>query len=121
MSTSSPRTLAGRLQRPDYVELVFGIVFVWGTGDLLSTFAALHFTGLWAEANPLVRTLLARDPLLVVALKGAVMLVVGLVLFRYQEDVEQLPRWRFLLGGLLGVGSGVVAINLYVALSAAPL
>ncbi|MFC6756326.1 hypothetical protein ACFQER_06000 [Halomicroarcula sp. GCM10025894] len=70
MSTSSPRTLAGRLQRPDYVELVFGIVFVWGTGDLLSTFAALHFTGLWAEANPLVRTLLARDPLLVVALKA---------------------------------------------------
>ncbi|MBX0286397.1 DUF5658 family protein [Haloarcula salinisoli] len=119
MSTSSPRSLTARLQRPDYVELVFGIVFVWGTGDLLSTFAALHFTGLWAEANPLVRTLLAHDPLLVVALKGAVMLVVGLVLFRYQDAVEQLPQWRVLLGGLLGVGSGVVAINLYVAVSAA--
>jgi len=108
-----------RLHRPDYVELVFGIVFVWGTGDLFSTFAALHFTGVWAEANPLVRALLAHDPLLVVALKGAVMLVVGLSLFRYQAAVEELPRWRLLLGGLLGLGSCVVAMNLYVALSAA--
>jgi len=121
MSTSSPRSLTARLQRPDYVELVFGIVFVWGTGDLFSTFAALHFTGVWAEANPLVRTLLAHDPLLVVALKGGVMLVVGLLLFEYQAAVEQLPRWRLLLGGLIGVGTGVVALNLYVALSAAPL
>jgi hypothetical protein len=119
VSTSSPPTLLARLHRPDYVELVFGIVFVWGTGDLFSTFAALHFTGVWAEANPLVRTLLSHDPLLVVALKGGVMLVVGLVLFRYQTAVERLPRWRLLLGGLLGVGAGVVAINLYVALTAA--
>jgi len=119
MSTSSPRSLTARLQRPDYVELVFGIVFVWGTGDLFSTFAALHFTGVWAEANPLVRTLLAHDPLLVVALKGGVMLVVGLLLFEYQAAVEQLPRWRLLLGGLVGVGTGVVTLNLYVALVAA--
>lgn len=119
MSTASSPGVLARLQRPDYVELVFAIVFVWGTGDLLSTFAALHFTGVWAEANPLVRRLLARDPLLVVALKGAVMLVVGLVLFRYQAAVEELPRWRLLLGGLVGVGTGVVAINLYVAFAAA--
>jgi len=121
MSTPAPRAVTARLSRPDYVELVFGIVFVWGTGDLLSTFAALHYTGLWAEANPLVRTLLARDPLLVVALKGAVMLVVGIVLFEYQSAVEQLPRWRLWLGGLVGVGTGVVGLNLYVALAAAPL
>ena len=120
MSTSSPSRLPARLHRPGYVELVFTIVFVWGTGDLFSTFAALHFTGIWAETNPLVRTLLAHDPLLLVALKGAVMLVVGLVLFRYQAAVEQLPRWRLLLGGLAGVGTGVVAVNLYVALAAAP-
>ena len=119
MSPSSPRTLTARLRRPDYVELVFGIVLVWGTGDLLSTFAALYFTGVRAEANPLVRALLAHDPLLVVALKGGVMLVVGLTLFRYQSPVEQLPRWRLLLGGLLGVGAGVVTRNLYVALAAA--
>lgn len=121
MSTSSPPGLSARLQRPDYVELVFAIVFVWGTGDLFSTFAALHFTGIWAEANPLIRTLLAHDPLLVVALKGAVMLVVGLVLIRYQAAVEELPRWRLLLGGLVGLGTGVVVLNLYVALSAAGL
>ena len=119
MSTSSPRTLTARLRRPEYVELVFAVVFVWGTGDLFSTFAALHVTGLWAEANPLIRTLLARDPLLVVALKGAVMLVVGGLLFRYQAAVEQLPRWRLWLGGLVGLGSGVVALNLYVAIAAA--
>ena len=121
MSTSSPPSLSARLQRPDYVELVFAILLVWGTGDLFSTFAALHFTGVWAEANPLVRTLLAHDPLLVVALKGAVMLVVGLVLVRYQAAVEELPRWRLLLGGLVGVGAGVVALNLYVAVAAAGL
>ena len=119
MSPSSPRTLTARLRRPDYVELVFAIVLVWGTGDLLSTFAALYFAGVRAEANPLVRALLAHDPLLIVALKGGVMLVVGLPLFRYQSAVERLPRWRLLLGGLLGVGAGVVSINLYVALAAA--
>ncbi|WP_324663443.1 DUF5658 family protein [Haloarcula sediminis] len=118
MSPSSPDLLA-RLQRPGYVELVFGIVFVWGTGDLLSTLAALHFTGVGAEANPLIRTLLSHDPLLVVALKGTVMLVVGLVLVRYRAAVEGLPRWRLWLGGLLGVGTVVVALNLSVALAAA--
>jgi len=119
MSTGSTRTLAARLHSPDYVELVFGIVFVWGAGDLFSTFAALHYTGLWAEGNPLIRMLLAHNPLFVVALKGAVMLVVGLTLFQYQSAVEQLPAWRLWLGGLLGVGTGVVALNLYVAFTAA--
>jgi hypothetical protein len=108
-----------RLRRPDYVELVFAIVFVWGTGDLFSTFAALHYTGVWAEANPVIRTLLTHDPLLVVALKGAVMLVVGVVLFEYQSAIESLPRWRLWLGGLVGLGTGVVGVNLYVAFSAA--
>ena len=121
MSTSSSRTVASRLPRPDYTELVFAVVLVWGTGDLLSTFAALHYTGVWAEANPLVRTLLAHDPLLVVALKGAVMLVVGVLLFEYRSAVEGLPHWRLWLGGLLGVGTGVVGMNLSVALVAAPL
>jgi len=119
MSTSS-RTLTGRLQHPDYVELVFAIVFVWGTGDLLSTFAALHYTGVGAEANPLIRTLLAHEPLLVVALKGAVMLLVGIVLFEYRPAIESLSHWRVWLASLVGVGTGVVSINCYVALSAAP-
>ncbi|MDS0280859.1 DUF5658 family protein [Haloarcula onubensis] len=119
MSTSSPPGLLARLRRPGYVELVFAVVFVWGTGDLFSTLAALHFTGVWAEANPLIRALLVQDPLLVVALKGAVMLVVGLTLFRYRTAVERLPRWRLVLGGLVGAGTGIVVVNLYVALAAA--
>ena len=120
MSLRSLPSLPARLRRPGYVDLVFAVVFVWGTGDLLSTFAALHFTGVGAEANPLIRTLLVRDPLLVVALKGAVMLVVGLVLVRYRAAIEGLPRWRLWLGTLLGVGTGIVALNLYVAVAAAP-
>ncbi len=120
MSLPSLSSLPARLHRPDYVELVFAVVFVWGTGDLFSTFAALYFTGVGAEANPLIRTLLSHDPLLVVALKGAVMLVVGLSLVRYQAAVERLPRWRLWLGGLLGVGTVVVALNLCVAVAAAP-
>jgi len=120
VSTSSS-SLTGRLQHPDYVELVFAIVFVWGAGDLFSTFAALHYTGVGAEANPLIRTLLAHEPLLVVALKGAVMLVVGIVLFEYRSAVVSLSHWRVWLASLVGVGAGVVSINFYVAISAAPL
>lgn len=121
MSTSTPGGAVARLRRPDYGELVFAIVFVWGTGDLFSTFAALHYTGVWAEANPLIRTLLAYDPLLVVALKGAVMLVVGVLLFEYRPAVERLPRWRLWLAGLVGLGTGVVGVNLSVAFAAAGL
>ena len=119
MSTSTPRTIPARLFRPGYGDLVFAIVLVWGTGDLFSTFAALHYTGVWAEANPLIRTLLSHDPLLVVALKGAVMLVVGLALFEYRAAVEELPRWRLWLVGLVGLGTAVVGLNLSVAFRAA--
>jgi len=48
------------------------------------------------------------------------MLVVGTALFESQSAVESLPRRRLWLGGLAGLGTGVVALNCYVALSAAP-
>jgi hypothetical protein len=115
MSTGTPRTLAAQLQEPDYAELVLGIVFIWGTGDLLSTLVAAHFAGVGGEANPLIRTLLLQEPLLVVALKSAVVLVVGLVLLRFQSVVERVPRWRLWLAAIIGLGTGIVAMNLAVA------
>jgi hypothetical protein len=119
MSTRTPAVTA-RIPTPAYVTLVLAVVFVWGTGDLLSTLLALHFTGLYAEANPLVRALLARGPLLAIAFKGAIALLVGLLLLEYQSEIECVPRWRVWLTGLVGVGSGVVLVNLYVAYTAAP-
>ena len=114
----SPSRLTRRL-RPSYAELVLAVVFVWGAGDLFSTFLALHFTGVWAEANPIIRTLLAHEPLLAVAMKGAIALVTGLLLLEYQSLVERVPLWRAWFVGVLGVGSVVVVLNLYVAYTAA--
>ena len=119
MATTSSRPLAARLHEPGYAELVLAVVFVWGTGDLLSTFAAVHFVGVGGEANPLIRTLLVHDPLLVVALKGAVVLVVGLVLLRFQSVVQSVPGWRLCLAAIIGLGAGIVAMNLAVAYLAA--
>jgi len=36
---------------PTYAELVLAVVFVWGAGDLLSTFLALQFAGVLAAGN----------------------------------------------------------------------
>ena len=119
MTTTTSRSLTARLQKPAYAELVLAVVFVWGTGDLLSTFAAVHFVGVGGEANPLIRTLLLHEPLLVVALKSAVVLVVGLVLLRFQSVVQSVPRWRLCLAAIIGLGTGIVAMNLAVAYLAA--
>ena len=105
--------------RPDYAQLVLAVVFVWGAGDLFSTFLALHFTSVAFEANPIVRTLLAHDPMLVVAMKGAIALVVGVSLLKYQSVVERVPLWRWWFVGVLAAGSAVVCTNLYVAYTAA--
>jgi len=119
MSTSTPRGLAVRLHEPAYAELVLAVVFVWGTGDLLSTLLAVHFVGVGGEANPLIRTLLAQAPLLAVALKSAVALLVGLVLLRFQSVVQSVPGWRLCLAAIIGLGTGIVAMNLAVASLAA--
>ena len=111
----SVRPSLGTRFRPNYAQLVLAVVFVWGAGDLFSTFLALHFTTVASEANPIVRTLLVHEPLLVVAMKGAIALVAGLVLLEYQAVVERVPLWRLWFAGVLTVGSAVVLGNLYVA------
>ena len=105
--------------RPDYAQLVLAVVFVWGAGDLFSTFLALHVTSVAFETNPLVRALLAHHPLLVVAMKGATAMVVGLAPLQYRSVVERVPLWRWWFVGVLVAGSAVVVTTLYVAFTAA--
>ncbi|MFB6184597.1 MAG: DUF5658 family protein [Haloarculaceae archaeon] len=109
------------LSKPSYVELVYGIVFVWGFGDAVSTILALALTGTHTlEVNPWMRLLLASHPLVLVAVKFAVVLYVGIVLLELRSFVEDVPGWRAWMLGLLLLGVGAVLSNawagLYVAL-----
>lgn len=108
-----------RLEKPGYVELVFSIVLIWGFGDAVSTLFAARFAGVGLEANPWIRVLLAHEPLLVIALKMAVALYVGVVLLACRSVVERVPWWRSWLLVIVGLGTGAVLINLYVGLTAA--
>jgi len=107
-----------RFERPGYVELVFALVVVWGFCDALSTVVAATFAGAHVEANPWIRVLLVHEPLLVIALKGAVVLYAGVVLLACRPVVERVPGWRAWLLGLVGVGSLVALTNVYVGLTA---
>lgn len=105
---------------PSYTDLVTALVVVWGLGDALSTLFALALTGdLSLEANPLVRALLAQTPLLLLVLKAAVVLVVGVTLLRYRDQIQSVPLWRPWMVGVLGLGTAIVVSNLYVGLAAA--
>jgi len=102
----------------DYVDMVLALVFVWGFGDAVSTLIAYSFTGqLELEANPIVRTLLATEPLLVLAMKAAVVVAVGVTLIVCRDLVKRVPLWRSWLLGVTAVGALVVVSNLYVGLS----
>lgn len=124
MSTSRPPL--GRLDAarpatllPAYEELVYALVLVWGLGDVLSTFFAASATGTAAmEGNPWIRILLANEPLLVLALKAAVVLYAGVVLLECRRIVEQVPGHRAWFVGVVGVGMAVTANNLAVAIAA---
>lgn len=83
-----------RFEKPGYVELVFSLVLVWGFGDALSTLFAARFAGHHLEANPWVGTLLAHSPLVVLVLKMAGVLYVGVVLLECRDLVERVPLWR---------------------------
>jgi len=113
------RSLVSRLISPSYDALVFALVFVWGSGDLLSTLVAASFAGVGAEANPLVRTLLVTAPLLLIVLKMAVVLYVALILLACRSLVEQVPLWRPWLAAVVGVGTFVVLTNVSVAVLSA--
>lgn len=108
-----------KIEKPGYVELVFSLVLVWGFGDALSTLFAAKFAGVGLEANPWIRVLLTHEPLVVIALKMAVALYVGVVLLECRSFVEQVPWWRGWLLGVVGVGAAAVLINVYVGLLAA--
>jgi hypothetical protein len=106
------------LERPGYVELVFSTVIVWGFADAVSTLFAATFAGPHLEANPWIRLLLAQHPILVVLLKAAVVLYVGVVLLECRSLVERVPLWRAWLLGIVGLGAAVVLTNVYVGLAA---
>ena len=107
-----------RLEKPDYVELVFALVLVWGFGDAASTLFASGAAGPGLEANPWIRLLLVHHPLLVVVLKAAVVLYAGVVLLECRSVVESVPGWRVWFLGVVGVGAAVVLSNVYVGLVA---
>ena len=104
---------------PAYEQLVYALVLVWGLGDVLSTFFAASATGTAAmEGNPWIRILLANEPLLVLALKAAVVLYAGVVLLECRPIVERVPGHRAWFVGVVGVGMLVTANNVAVGLAA---
>lgn len=117
MATSTIETNSGdvRSVKPGYVESVFALVFIWGFGDAISTLIAFSFTGqAELEVNPLVRTLLAHDPFLVLVLKAMVAVVVGVTLLSCRDVVERVPLWRPWMLGVTLVGTVIVVSNVYV-------
>jgi hypothetical protein len=116
-----PRASTGsRLRdRLTYPVAVYALVLVWGVGDVASTVAAAGATGSpGLELNPLMRILLATDPLLVPLVKLVVVTVAGLALFAWRDVVEQVPGWRAWFATMTGIGSLVVCNNLLVAVAA---
>jgi len=105
-----------RLERPGYVELVFSLVLVWGFGDAVSTLFAAQHAGAQAEVNPWIRTLLEAEPLLVLALKMAVVLYIGIILLECRPLIERVPYWRGWLLAMVVLGVVVVVNNTAVGL-----
>lgn len=114
---SAPAQLFARVLRPGYVELVFVVVLVWGFGDAVSTLLAADAVGFHHEQNPWLRLLLSIEPLLVPLVKGAVVLVVGVVLLECRDVIESVPHWRVWFATVILAGTLVIAGNVYVALS----
>lgn len=122
METTETPSLSRRFisgESVEYVSLIYGLVLIWGLGDVLSTYFAYAAVGTSAgEANPWIAMLLSYNPVLVAILKGAVVLYVGIVLLEYRELVQKAPGWRLWLTGLVVAGILVVVNNLTVGLVA---
>lgn len=103
----------------EYVGLIYALVLIWGLGDVVSTYFAYAATGsVAAESNPWIAALLLHDPLLVLALKAAVVLYAGVVLLACRGLVERVPGWRVWLSTLVTGGVVVVLGNLAVGVRA---
>jgi len=104
-------------QEAEYVGLVYALVLVWGLGDVVSTYFAYAAIGTGSiEANPWIGVLLEYNPLLVLAVKAAVVLYTGVVLLEAREFIQRTPGWRLWLSGLVVAGTLVVANNLLVGI-----
>ncbi len=102
-----------------YNTFVLGLALVWGFGDALSTYVAAAATGSTAmEANPIVRTLLALDPMLLAVFKAAVVIVLVVTLLEWRSLVERVPGHRVWFVACLGAGLLVTANNLAIGISA---
>lgn len=110
---------ASALSAPSYTGFVYALVAVWGLGDVLSTFVAVAAVGDTAmEANPWIRILLETEPLLVLALKAAVVLYAGVVLVECRDVVERVPGWQCWFAGVVTAGWLVVVNNLAIGFAA---
>jgi hypothetical protein len=104
-------------QEPEYVGLVYALVLVWGLGDVVSTYFAYAAIGTGSvEANPWIGVMLQYNPLLVLAVKAAVVLYTGVVLLEAGKFVRRTPGWRLWLSGLVVAGILVVVNNLLVGI-----
>lgn len=104
---------------PDYGWFVAALVLVWGVGDAASTLLALELTGsVELEANPWIRLLLSKDPLLLPVFKAAVVTVAGGALLSFRPYVQRVPGWRGWFIAILALGSAIVFTNVYVGLVA---
>jgi hypothetical protein len=102
-------------QEAEYVGLVYALVLVWGLGDVVSTYFAYAAVGTGTiEVNPWIGVMLEYSPLLVLAVKAAVVLYAGIVLLEAREFVKRTPGWRLWLSGLVVAGTLVVTNNLLV-------
>lgn len=102
---------------PEYGELVISIVIIWGFGDVISTLVASAAAGtIHLEANPLIRAMLAHDPMVMIGAKAAIVLVVGLALLAARPVVETVPAWRGWFIGINAFGAVVVLSNVTVAM-----
>ena len=118
---TAPDGLAGRIEAslPDYVEYVYALVLVWGLGDVVSTYIAVSAVGdVGMEANPWMRILLSTEPLLVLAVKAAVVLYAGVVLLECRSVVERVPGWQVWFAAVVVAGWAVVLNNLAIGIAA---
>lgn len=105
------------LSLPSYVEYVYALVLVWGLGDIVSTYFAVSVVGHGMEANPWMRILLATEPLLVLAVKAAVVLYAGIVLLECRSVVEKVPGWQLWFTAVVVAGWAVVLNNLAIGIA----